>query len=67
MFEPCELHPGRTRFLLKECFDFNNRRNRVACVPEELQAHGADVLRHLVEQPTRRGDDAIATFFLHTG
>src|SRR3954469_24593270 len=34
---------------------------------EELQAHGSNVLRHTVQYPPCRSDDAVAPFLLHTG
>src|SRR5690606_14781954 len=48
-------------------FNFDYGRDGVAGLTEKLEAHGARVLRHAVQYPTHRGDQAIAAFFLHPG
>ncbi len=45
--------------------DLDDRRNGFARLAEELEAHGAHVLRGAVQEPARRGDDAIAPLLLH--
>ena len=47
--------------------DLDDAGDRVACLAEELQAHGADRLGHAVQDPARAGDDAVAAFLLHAG
>jgi len=42
--------------------DLDDGGDCLACLAEELQAHGADVRRHAVHHPARGGDDAVATF-----
>ena len=48
-----------------EVFDFNNAGHRVFGVTKKLQAHGARVLWHAVQDPTCTGDQTIAAFFLY--
>ena len=48
-------------------FDLDDRRRRIAHLPEELQAYRADCRWQPVQDEARRGDDAVATLLLHTG
>src|SRR4030067_3304164 len=48
-------------------FDLDYRGNGLAHLAEEFQAHGARVLVRAVQDETRRGDDAVATFLLDAG
>ncbi len=45
--------------------DLDDRRDRLARLPEELEAYGAGVRRHPVQHPARRGDEPVAALFLH--
>jgi hypothetical protein len=47
-----------------EVLDVDDRRHRIFRVAEELEADRARVRRHLVHDPTRTGDQAVATFLL---
>ena len=47
--------------------DLDDRRHRLARLAEEFQADGARELRHLVQDPARRGDQAVAAFLLDAG
>ena len=47
--------------------DLDDRRHRVLGVAEELEADRAHVRRHLVHDPARRGDQAVAAFLLDAG
>nr|GEU28526.1 hypothetical protein [Tanacetum cinerariifolium] len=44
--------------------DFHDRRNRIAGLAEELEAHGARELRHLVQDPAAGRDQAVRALFL---
>ena len=65
VLETGELHAARRASFVEERLDLDDRRNRMARVAEELQAHRADVLRHAMQEPARRRDDAVAAFLLH--
>ncbi len=47
--------------------DFDDARNRIARLAEELEANGARMSRHLVQHPARRRDEPVAAFLLHAG
>ena len=53
--------------LVEVTLDLDDRRRRIAHLPEEFHAHGADRRRHPVQDETRRRDDAVATFLLDSG
>ena len=53
-------------FGIEEILDFNNRWNCITGLTKKLQANSAGLLRHLVQNPARRGDKTIASFFLDT-
>ena len=44
--------------------DFDDRRHRIAHLAEKFQADRAGMLGHFVQNPARRGDHAVAAFFL---
>ena len=67
VFQARELRAVGAGARVEEALDLDDRRNRVARVTEEFEAHGADVLRHPVQHPARRGDHAVAAFLLHAG
>src|SRR5450631_3350273 len=46
-------------------FDFHDAGYGIAGLSEEFQTDGANVLRHAMQHPTRRGDQAVTTFLLH--
>ena len=66
MLKPGEYGAAFASFCVEIIFDFNDRWNRIARLTEKLQTDRARVLRHLVQYPVRRGDQAVAAFFLHT-
>src|SRR5580693_8724141 len=45
--------------------DFDDRRNRIACLPEELQTDRARECAAAMQDPARAGDDAVAAFLLY--
>ena len=47
--------------------DLDDRWNRIARLAKEFQADGAGELRHLVQDPAGRRDQAVAAFFLDAG
>ena len=60
------LKPGQYSLIaaVEIVLDFNNRRYRFFDLTEKLQADSANMLGHAVQDKARRGDDAVATFFL---
>ena len=46
--------------------DFNDRRNCFPSLTKEFEADRAAVARHAMHDPARRGDQAIAAFFLNS-
>jgi alanine dehydrogenase len=44
--------------------DLDDRRDRIARLAEEFQRHGARELRHLVQDPAARGDQAVGALLL---
>ncbi len=53
------------RLGIEVILDFDNRWNRVARLPEKLQAYGTRVLGHFVQNPARRCDQTVAALFLN--
>src|SRR5215831_13720433 len=66
MLKTCEIHALPCVESVKKSLDLDNRGNRVTRLAEEFQTHRANVFRHLVQNPTRGSDDAVAPFFLNT-
>ena len=64
MFEACQ---HRQRMTVDVVLDLHNRRYRLTHLAEKLQTHGAGVGMRAVQNKTRRGDDAVAAFFLDAG
>ena len=62
MFQARQLHPF---VILDVVLDLDDRRHGILRQPEELETHGADVRRHLVQDEARGGDDAVGAFLLH--
>ncbi|MNN20598.1 hypothetical protein D3C81_1338830 [compost metagenome] len=58
---------GLLRLGVEEVLDLDDAGDGVARLAEELQADGADELRHAVQDPARAGDDAVAALLLHAG
>ena len=58
---------GAARTGVEIVLDLDDRRHRIADLPEELEADGACVRRHLVQDEARRRDDSVAAFLLHAG
>ena len=52
------------RQTIEVILDFHDRRDRIARLAKEFQADGAGEFRHLVQDPARRRDQAVAAFFL---
>ena len=67
MLETREHARPRLAARVQIALDLDDRRNGFARLAEELQAHGANVLRSAVQNPARRRDDAVAAFLLHAG
>ena len=65
VFEAREDRPARTR--LQVFGDLDDGRHGIAHLAEKFEADGAHDRRHLVQDPHRRGDDAVAAFLLHAG
>jgi hypothetical protein len=69
VFQAGELHaggqPGAARF--EVVGDLDDAGYGFAHPAEELEADGARHRRHLVQDPNRRGDQAVAAFLLHAG
>src|SRR5271167_2806040 len=65
MFKAGEQHalcPGTRVQVLLDLHDAGNRIPRLA---EELQAHGARVLRRAMQNPARRADQSVAALLLN--
>ena len=65
MLEPREDRACGPR--VEVALDLDDRRHRIANLPEELEAHRADRRRHPVQHESRGGDEPVATLLLHTG
>jgi hypothetical protein len=61
------LEPGedRLRMRVEVALDLDDGGHGLLHVPEELQAHGAHVLRHPVKDEGGRCDEPVAAFLLH--
>ena len=64
VLEACEHRATGFRLGEHVVLDLDDAGHRVLRVAEEFQAHGADVRRHLVDDPACAGDQAVAAFLL---
>jgi hypothetical protein len=64
LVEVLEPREDRLRMAVEVVLDLDDRRHRALHVAEELEAHGANVLRHAVQDEGRRGDEPVAAFLL---
>ncbi len=62
MFQSRQQH---LRLAVEVVSDFDDGRHRIPHLAEELQAYGAHVRRHSMQNEARRGDDAVAAFLLY--
>ena len=60
-----ETREARARVRVQVALDLDDRRHGLLGQPEELQAHGARVRRHAVQNEARRHDDPVGTLLLH--
>ena len=67
VLEPGKQGAARASGAIQVILDLDDRRDRIAGLAEELQAHCARVAWHAVKHPARRSDQAIAAFFLDPG
>ena len=69
MLETGQQHARGTRLgqRVEVVLDLDDRRRRVAHLPEEFEAHGADRRRHPVQDEARAGDEPVAAFLLDAG
>ena len=67
VFETCQHHSRRAIFGQGRQIIANlqNGRHRFTNLSVEFQAEGARIRRHFMQNPARRGDNAIAAFFLY--
>ena len=63
MLKACK--PCTTGLGIQEVFDLNNRGHGLLGIAKELEADGAGVAWHAMQDPTTAGDQAIATFLLN--
>ena len=54
------------RVLVEVALYFYDGGNRITHLPEELEANGAHMRWHAMQDETRGGDDAVASFFLYS-
>ncbi len=66
MFQTGQDGAALPGFRVEVILDFHDRWNRITRLTKEFQANRAHMLGHLVQNPARRGDQAIATFLLDT-
>ena len=65
MLEPSKFDPVVTIGMFELLNDFDDRRNRLACLTKELKADGTAVAWHTMHHPARGGDESVATLFLY--
>ena len=53
-------------FSAEKIFDLDNGGYRLARLSEKLETNRTRMVWHAVQNPTRRGNQAIGTFLLHT-
>ena len=67
VLETGEQGTARASRAVQVILDLDDRRDRIAGLPEKLQTHCARVAWHAVKHPARRRDQAVAPLFLDTG
>jgi len=65
MLQTCQARAVGFLSLFEIIGDFDNARNRLACLSKKFQTHGAGEFGHTMKHPTRTGNQTIRTFFLH--
>ena len=65
LIEMFEAREHGARVLVHHRLDLDDRRDGVAYLAEELEAHGADVTRHPMQDEGGAGDEPVATLLLN--